>query len=133
VAGTINGVAATGIGQLLSAAITDMQAGGLVLKVTDVGGGTFEYAPGLAQRLVMVGNDATSTSTGQITTAISGHQRTIDRLGDQIADWDVRLAQRKQTLVRQFTDMEVALGKLKDQSSWLAGQLASLPSASGNG
>jgi flagellar hook-associated protein 2 len=62
--------------------------------------------------------------------AINGRQRQIDQLGDSIADWDVRLAIRQQTLQKQFSDMEVALGKLRDQSNWLAGQLASLPSAS---
>ena len=133
VAGTINGVAATGFGQLLSGAATDPLAGGLVLKVTSAVGGTFEYAPGLAQRLATVGNDSTNSVTGLITNAIQGRQNEINQLGDAIADWDVRLALRKQTLQKQFTDMEVALGQLKDQSNWLAGQLASLPSASGNG
>ena len=64
--------------------------------------------------------------TGMITSAIQGRQSEVDSLGEQIADWDVRLAQRKQTLQTQFTNMEVALGQLKDQSNWLAGQLASL-------
>jgi flagellar hook-associated protein 2 len=31
---------------------------------------------------------------------------------------------------RQFAAMETALGKLRDQSNWLAGQLASLPTSS---
>jgi flagellar hook-associated protein 2 len=37
------------------------------------------------------------------------------------------LAKRKETLTRQFTAMETALSSLKNQSSWLAGQISSLP------
>ena len=35
---------------------------------------------------------------------------------------------RKETLTRQFTAMETALGTLQNQSQWLSAQLASLPS-----
>ena len=51
----------------------------------------------------------------------------VKSYNDQIADWDVRLQARRQGLQKQFADLEVALGKMKDQSSWLSGQLASLP------
>jgi flagellar hook-associated protein 2 len=46
---------------------------------------------------------------------------------DRIADWDLRLAKRKETLTAQFTAMETALSSLKNQSTWLAGQINSLP------
>ena len=36
---------------------------------------------------------------------------------------------RKETLTRQFTAMETALSSLKNQSTWLAGQISSLPSS----
>ena len=57
VAGTINGVAATGSGQFLSAPVADPTLGGLSLQVsvsgitssTDLG--TFNYQPGIAQSL----------------------------------------------------------------------------------
>ena len=66
--------------------------------------------------------------TGSLTQMVQSATDGIDRLNDSIADWDVRLETRKSMLQRQFTALEVALGKMKDQSSWLAGQLASLPS-----
>jgi flagellar hook-associated protein 2 len=47
-------------------------------------------------------------------------------LTSSIAAYDVRLAKRQETLKAQYAALEVALGKLKDQSNWLAGQLASL-------
>jgi flagellar hook-associated protein 2 len=40
----------------------------------------------------------------------------------------VRLATREQTLRRQYAAMEAALGTLKNQSTWLAGQISGLPS-----
>jgi len=43
---------------------------------------------------------------------------------EQIADWDDRLASREALLKTQYANLETALGKLKDQSTWLAGQLA---------
>jgi flagellar hook-associated protein 2 len=62
-----------------------------------------------------------------ITGTITNHTNAIRDLNDQIGDWDVRLATRQEALQRQYANLEVALGKLKDQSSWLSGQIASLP------
>lgn len=85
---------------------------------------------GLAKGLESIADAATNSTTGTITTAISGANRYIETLNDQIADFDVRLELRRKTLTRQFTNLEVALGKLRNQSNWLAGQLSSLPTTS---
>lgn len=61
-----------------------------------------------------------------LTSVITGRNSEIDGLNDQISDWDVRLSVKQQALQKQYSDLEVALGKLKDQSNWLAGQLAGL-------
>ncbi len=47
-------------------------------------------------------------------------------MNDQISNWDIRLATRKQALTRQFSSMETSLSSMKNQSNWLAGQLANL-------
>jgi flagellar hook-associated protein 2 len=65
-----------------------------------------------------------------VTTVVQSHNNMISTLNDQIANWDVRLATRQNTLQRQFSSLEVALGNMKNQSSWLAGQISSLPSGS---
>jgi flagellar hook-associated protein 2 len=133
VAGTINGVAATGNGQVLIAPATDTTLGGLALTVTATAAGdygTFTYAPGAAMRLNMVASAATDFANGSITNAINGEQSTIRDLTASIADWDERLQQRQDLLKTQFANLETALGKLKDQSSWLSGQLAGLPTGS---
>ena len=48
---------------------------------------------------------------------------------DGIADWDVRLGLRKDALTRQFSALEVSLGKMQNQASWLSGQIAQLPTS----
>jgi flagellar hook-associated protein 2 len=67
--------------------------------------------------------DAMATS---LTSIITGRNNEISGLNDQISDWDVRLAAKREALQKQYADLEVSLGKLKDQSSWLSGQLAGL-------
>jgi flagellar hook-associated protein 2 len=132
VAGTINGVAATGNGQVLISPATDPTLGGLALTVTATSAGaygTFNYVPGAAQRLNMAASAAVAFGSGSITTAISGKQSQIHDLDSQIAGWDDRLASREALLKTHYANLETALGKLKDQSTWLAGQLAGLPTS----
>lgn len=136
VAGSINGVAATGFGQVLTAATTS-PAAGLSLLVTltpaDVasapGGavGSFSFNAGVAQRLANLSNTATDPLAGSLTNAMTSTQSQINGYNTQIANWDVRLQLYQQNLQRQFSQLEVALGKLKDQGNWLSGQIASLP------
>jgi flagellar hook-associated protein 2 len=137
VAGTINGVAATGVGRLLQAPPTDKTLAGLTLtisataaQVSGAGGtlnlGTFSYVPGVAQRMAMVGNDAVDVVSGTLTASINGRKSEIDDLQAQIQSWDTRLAARQAQLKKQFTDMETALSQMKQQSSWLAGQVSTL-------
>jgi flagellar hook-associated protein 2 len=137
VAGTINGVAATGVGRLLQAPPTDPTLGGLVLTISattaDVVGaggtlnlGNFTYVPGVAQRLAMLGNDSVDVVSGTLTAAINGHKSEIDDLTKQIQAWDTRLAAREAQLKKQFTDMETALSSMKQQSAWLASQVGTL-------
>ena len=51
-------------------------------------------------------------------------------LTKRIGDWDVRLAARQTALQTQYSALEVALSKLKSQSTWLAGQLSTLSTGS---
>ncbi len=98
VAGTINGVTATGNGQALIAPPLDPSLGGLALTVTaTIPGalGTFTYIPGIAARLDQAASDAIDFGTGSITTAISSRQGRISGLDSQISNWDVRLAARE--------------------------------------
>lgn len=84
---------------------------------------------GFLTRVADVAKGASDKTTGTLTTAITGRNTTIERLNDGIASWDVRLELRRTALTRQFTSLETALSKMNSQSSWLAGQLSSLPTS----
>ncbi len=85
---------------------------------------------GLAGRLQALAKQASDAATGTLTSLAKGRDTLAKDIKDRIADWDTRLQLRRDMLTRQFTAMETALNSLKNQSSWLAGQLASLPGSS---
>jgi flagellar hook-associated protein 2 len=94
------------------------------------------FAPGdpaavsVTSRLADLAKNTTQSGTGSITLAIDGQSSVIRDLNTRIADWDVRLQLRKESLQRTYSALEVALSGMKSQSSWLAGQINSLPSGS---
>lgn len=67
-----------------------------------------------------------TTMSTNLKSTITGRKSEIDSINNQIENWDVRLATRRLALQKQYADLEVALGKLNSQSTWLAGQLAGL-------
>lgn len=85
---------------------------------------------GLATRLVDVAKGASDSTNGTITLAISGRDSLIKDLNTRIEGWDRRLVARQETLKRQFSTLEAALGKMQQQASWLSGQIANLPTHS---
>jgi flagellar hook-associated protein 2 len=60
---------------------------------------------------------------------LSTEDSTHKDLSDRIADMDVLLQQKQNTLKSQFTAMETALQKSQSQGQWLAGQIAGLQHA----
>jgi flagellar capping protein FliD len=84
-------------------------------------------ASGIAGRLLAVAKGATDTTTGSLVSLANGQDSLVKGYKDQIAAWDLRLAKRKEALTRQFTFMETSLSSLRNQSTWLAGQINSLP------
>jgi flagellar hook-associated protein 2 len=86
--------------------------------------------PGIAERLLKVANAASDSATGSLVSLANGQDALVKTYEDRIAAWDLRLAKRKETLTRQFTAMETSLSSLRNQSTWLAGQINSLPSSS---
>jgi flagellar hook-associated protein 2 len=61
-----------------------------------------------------------------VTTAITSRTGQVDSLNVQIDDWGVRLTARQAALQRTYSNLEASLGKLKNQSTWLSGQISSL-------
>jgi flagellar hook-associated protein 2 len=68
----------------------------------------------------------TRPKEGTLQALIQRRNEAIKGLNDQVAEWDVRLETRRSALKLEFANLEVALGKMQQQSSWLAGQLAGL-------
>ncbi len=132
VAGTINGVAATGSGQFLSAPTSDPTLAGLSVQVTASGItsatnlGSLTYTPGLAQVLATVANSMANPVTGAITQTVQSLQNQSAALTPQIQMYQNILNQEQQMLTNKYAKMESTLGTLKNQSSALAGELASI-------
>lgn len=129
VAGTINGQAATVSGSVMTGA-TGSSAEGLTVSVAGDAQGTLTYTQGFAARLMTAVQQATDSVVGTVTSAIKGKNASIDDMSDAIDAWDRRLEIRREALHRQYAALEVALGQLQNQSSWLSGQLAGLPTYS---
>jgi flagellar hook-associated protein 2 len=102
----------------------------------------WDDAKGLARKLQTISQIATRgvrlptdpadapALEGTIPGMIKRKNDLIANLNDQVDRWDARLETRRAALTRQFSALEVALGKMQQQSSWLSGQIAGLPSYS---
>ncbi len=79
-------------------------------------------------RILTEVDDATAFGTGYLRSAEDSENARVDDLTDSVAAWDRRLEVRELTLRATYTRLETALAQLNAQSSWLAGQIANLPS-----
>ncbi|MEV1288097.1 flagellar filament capping protein FliD [Micromonospora sp. NPDC049679] len=113
----------------------DNVTGGRATTAFDPG---HDKAHGLARKLETIGLKATegialptdpvnAPKEGLIPGLIKRRNEFVTDLNKQVENWDLRLAAREAALKKQFSGLEVALGKLQQQSSWLSGQIASLP------
>ncbi len=84
--------------------------------------GLREAAATFAEKVEKVADDQQTN----VTNAVTSRTTVIKSLNDQISNWDIRLSARKRTLEKQFTGLETAMSKMKNQSNWLSGQIASL-------
>ena len=133
VAGTINGVAATGQGQVLTAPPSDTTLAGMALMVTANGIttstnlGSFSYTTGIAGGIASAANGGGNPVTGSITSTISNLNTQIQSLQFQYNSY-TPMIQAEQTLLQQeYSNMEVQLGSLQSQNNWLTTQIAKLP------
>lgn len=133
VSGTINGDAATGSGQTLTAS-TGAANG---LKLTIAGGssgdrGTVTVTRGLISPLTGLLDDMVG-STGVIASRTDGINLTIKDIGNQRDALNLRLADIEQRYRTQFTTLDTLLSSMQSTSSFLTQQLARLPSTSTTG
>ncbi|HQT26558.1 MAG TPA: flagellar filament capping protein FliD, partial [Burkholderiales bacterium] len=128
VAGTINGYAATGSGQNLTAN-SGNPADGLTIQIT--GGstgsrGTISYSQGYATGLSNAITGILSNS-GQIANVTNGINADITDIQNQIKAMNIHLAEVQKNYLSQFTSLDVLMGTMQQTSTYLTQQLANLP------
>ncbi len=80
----------------------------------------------MASSLADVAASASDPVDGYVTSQITTEKGRIRDYTQQISSFEARMALREETLKRQYATLESTLGRLKSQSDWLAGQLATL-------
>ena len=133
VVGTIDGQAATGVGQLLSA--TTGPAKGLTVRI-GLGAtgalGSVSYAGGVTGAVsTMLGASGIATvaladSISSISASKVAYNAQIDRMQERITNTEARLR-------RQFTQLETSLAQLRSQGSRLSAILGTSSSSSSSG
>jgi len=132
VAGTINGVAATGQGQFLNAPLSDPTLAGLSVQVTTPGIssltdlGSLTYQPGLAQSLTSLASAMSDPTDGEITQTVKNLQEQSTGLNSQIAFYANIVSQEQTMLLNQFATLEETVGTLKNQGNALSAELAQI-------
>ncbi|RJG01153.1 flagellar filament capping protein FliD [Noviherbaspirillum sedimenti] len=128
VAGTLNGVAATGSGQALTGA-TGSAAEGLKLMIT--GGstgarGTVNFSKGYAYQFDKL-VDSMLESTGPINSRTDGINASLKSLAQQKQRVSDRLVNIEKRYRAQFTALDMAMASMTKTSSFLQQQLDNLP------
>jgi flagellar hook-associated protein 2 len=140
VAGTVDGKAASGTGQILST--SSGASSGLQVRVvatptdvSDAGGtlslGSASFSQGVAGRLGSFLGTATAT-TGTVTDAANAYSSQIDTVKKQMAALQVQLTEKERVLRQRFSAMETALVRLQSQGSFLS-QFGGASTSSGVG
>jgi flagellar hook-associated protein 2 len=80
----------------------------------------------LASRVAGAATQASDKYDGTLTAKITGQESLAKNLNGRIEEWDARLENRRATLTRTYSSMEVRLSALNAQSAYLTSQLASL-------
>ena len=128
VAGTINGITATGSGQTLTGSA---DSNGLVIKVT--GGSTgargeIDFAHGFAAKLNKLVGEMLNGRL--IDSRIDGINSTIKDIGSQRDALNQRLADTEKRIRAQFTALDTTIASMTQTSNFLQQQLSRLPTTS---
>jgi flagellar capping protein FliD len=127
VAGTINGEAATGSGQILKGDDGENNIDGLVIKYTgtaeglDVG--NVKLTLGTAELFDRVLFNITDSYDGYLAFKQDSLQNNIDSYEIKIEEMEARLDRKMEMMINRFVAMESALSVMQSQSQWLTGQI----------
>jgi len=123
VSGTIDGQAASGLGQVLTGTAGNVD--GLVLMYTDsaIGSiGNVSVSMGVGAKFYNLLDTFTNPLSGLIQNAIDGSQSIYDSLTSRIDDINRQIEQERQRLTTSFQAMESLMGQMNSTSAWLTQQ-----------
>lgn len=134
VAGTINGVAATGKGQQLTSA-TGVDTEGMRLRYTGTtarAAGTVAYSVGVGGMLYNVASDIARDLNGQAVTLATSASTQSSNVSSRVSDAQDRLARRRTQLIAQFVAMESAMSRASAVGTSLSSSINSLSGNNNN-
>jgi flagellar hook-associated protein 2 len=135
VAGTINGEAATGSGQVLTGDDGESHIDGLVVKYTGTAEGLkvgdVKLTIGTAALFDRVLFNITDSYEGYVAYKQDSLQDSIKSFETRVEDMEARLDLKMENMINRFVAMESALSVMQSQSQWLSGQINSASSAWG--
>ena len=127
VAGTINGEAATGSGQILTGDDGESNIDGLVIKYTGTAEGLdvgeIKLTLGTAELFDRVLFNITDSYEGYVAFKQDSLQDSIDSFETKIEEMEARLDRKMENMINRFVAMETALSVMQSQSEWLTGQI----------
>jgi len=130
VAGTINGEAAAGSGQILTGAEGETNVAGLVVKYTgsaeNVDVGNVRLTVGVAELFDRALYNITDPYDGYVSFKQESLQNIISDFDVQIQQMEARLNQKMQIMIDRFVVMETAISNMQSISAWLTAQLDTL-------
>ena len=130
VAGTLNGEAATGSGQILTGAEGETNVAGLVVKYTgtaeNVDAGKVKLTVGVAELFDRALFNITDPYDGYVSFKQESLQNSISDFDVQIQQMEERLNQKMQIMIDRFVVMETAISSMQSMSAWLTAQLDTL-------
>lgn len=84
----------------------------------------------LTARVATAANQVSDKYNGQLTSVITGQQSLVTSMSKQVDEWDLRLTDRRASLEKLYSALEVQLSNLQSQSTSLTSSLANLPTYS---
>ena len=133
VAGTINGEAATGSGQVLTGDEDNVNTDGLSVRYSNTSdnadAGTIKMTLGVAELYDRLLYNMTDVVDGYVTFKQDSLQTNITRYETKIEEMEARLDIKMETLIKRFIQMELALSHIQSQSAWLTSQISAASAA----
>ncbi len=124
ISGSINGTAATGSGQNLT-------ANGVTVKYTGSASnqnvGTVNLTIGFGELLDRALFNMTDSFDGYLSYKMESLQQNITNYTNQISGMEDFITRKAENLTARFVRMEKAISTMQNQSNWLAGQINNLP------